>query len=219
MLPPNFRSFYLFRKGEYKYLLSGEKKQTKPNQKTPNATVPLFCTSSKSLQMTYRENQESPTQWLCPLKNQQNFCHFVFKRNKAGTSPLEYCISAGYWKEIETLKVSWLLTPSPQQPYARYLSFLCLNVHHRRKLIVFNCSSCWHEARTWTFLDVLFENVNCHLWKLLSITDLTQKNTCKKMSEKKEFWLNNACRIRSVIKKIKPIYYLAFIARDILHKS
>lgn len=55
MLPPNFRSFYLFRKGEYKYLLSGEKNQTKPNQKTPNATVPLFCTSSKSLQMTYRE--------------------------------------------------------------------------------------------------------------------------------------------------------------------
>lgn len=52
----------------------------------------------------------------------------------------------------------------------------------------------------------------------LSITDLTQKYM-KKMSEKKKFWLNNDCGTRSVIEKIKAIYYLAFIVRHILHKS
>lgn len=191
-----------------------EKKQKTQNPKY-NSSYILHLVQEPTADL--QRIQESPTKWLCPLKNQQDFCHFVLKRNKTGTLPPEYCISAVYWKEIGTLKVSSLLTPSPQQPCERYLSFLCLIV--RRELIVLNCSSRWHVARTWPFLDVFFENVNCHLWKLLSITVLTQKSTCKKMSEKKNFWLNNDCGIRSVIKKIKPVYYLAFVATDILHKS
>lgn len=65
---------------------------------------------------------------------------------------------------------------------------------------------------------MFFENVNCHLQKILHIADLTQENKCKKTSEK-NFWLNNDCGIRSVIKKIKPVYYLAFVAIKVLHKS
>lgn len=192
-----------------------KEKNKKP--KTPNTTAAIFCILSKSLQLTYREFKSHLPNDSVLLKISWTSATLSLKRNKTGTFPPEYRISAVCWKEIGTLKVSSLLTPSPPQPCERYLSFLCLTV--RRELIVLNCSSRWHVARTWPFLDVFFENVNCHLWKLLSITVLTQKSTCKKTSEKKNFWLNNDCGIRSVIKKIKPVYYLAFVARDILHKS
>lgn len=64
----------------------------------------------------------------------------------------------------------------------------------------------------------VLEDVNCHLQKILNITDLTQEKTCEKTSEN-NFLLNNDHGIRSVIKKIKSVCYLAFVAINVLHKS
>lgn len=98
-----------------------------------------------------------------------------FKQIVVSTLPPKYSVSAVvfqlHWTEIEILKVLSSLPLTPLQPSARH-QFLCLDAHCERELIAPNCSCCWHMARTWLFLKVLFGNVNCHLRKILNIAGL-----------------------------------------------